>query len=98
MKKFVLLYTGTRDQAPTDESIAAWGEWFGSLGDKLVDAGNPFGQGREVSAGSTTELSPSASGVTGYTLINAQDIDEAEKIALTHPTVPSIQVFEAMPM
>jgi hypothetical protein len=98
MKKFVLLYTGTRDQAPTDESIAAWGEWFGSLGDKLVDAGNPFGQGREVSAGNTTELSPSASGVTGYTLINAQDIDEAEKIALTHPTVPSIQVFEAMPM
>ena len=98
MKKFVLLYTGTRDQAPTDDSIAAWGEWFGSLGDKLVDAGNPFSQGREVSAGNTTELSPSASGVTGYTLINAQDIDEAEKIALSHPTVPSIQVFEAMPM
>ena len=98
MKKFVLLYTGTRDQAPTDESIAAWSEWFGSLGDKLVDAGNPFGQGREVSAGNTTELSPSADGVTGYTLINAQDIDEAEKIALSHPTVPSIQVFEAMPM
>ena len=98
MKKFVLLYTGTRDQAPTDESTAAWGEWFASLGDKVVDAGNPFGQGREVSAGNTTELSPSAAGVTGYTLINAQDIDEAEKIALAHPTVESILVYEAMPM
>ena len=98
MKKFVLLYTGTRDQAPTEESLAAWNDWFASLGDKVVDAGNPFGQGREVSAGSTTELSPSVSGVTGYTLINAQDIDEAEKIALAHPTVDSILVYEAMPM
>ena len=98
MKKFVLLYRGTRDQAPTDESMAAWGEWFASLGDKVVDAGNPFGQGREVSGDRTTELAPSADGVTGYTLINAQDIDEAEKIALSHPIVPSIQVFEAMPM
>ena len=98
MKKFVLLYTGTRDQAPTDESLAAWGEWFASLGDQVVDAGNPFGQGREVSAGNTTELSPSAAGVTGYTLINAQDIDEAEKIALSHPSVPNILVYEALPM
>ena len=98
MKKFVLLYRGTRDQAPTEESTAAWTEWFTSLGDQVVDVGNPFGQGREVSASDTTEISPSADGVTGYTLINAQDIDEAEKIALSHPIVPSIQVFEAMPM
>jgi hypothetical protein len=98
MKKFVLLYHGTRDQVPTEESTAAWIEWFGSLGDKLVDAGNPFGQGRKVSAGNTTELAPSAEGVTGYTLINAQDIEEAEKIALSHPTVPAILVYEAMPM
>ena len=98
MKKFVLLYTGTRDQAPTEESTAAWMEWFGSMGDKLVDPGNPFGEGREVSEGSATDLSRSASGVTGYTLINAQDIDEAEKIALSHPSVESILVYEAMPM
>jgi hypothetical protein len=98
MKKFVLLYTGTRDQVPTEESTAAWMEWFGSLGDKVVDAGNPFGQGREVREGNTTELPPSASGVTGYTLINAQDIDEAEKFALTHPSVNSILVYEALPM
>ena len=44
------------------------------------------------------ELAPSAEGVTGYTLINAQDIEEAEKIALSHPTVPAILVYEAMPM
>ena len=98
MKKFVLLYRGTRDQAPTEDSMAAWNEWFASLGDQVVDIGNPFGEGREVAAGNTTELARSADGVTGYTLINAQDIDEAEKIALTHPIVPSIQVYEAMPM
>jgi hypothetical protein len=98
MKKFVLLYQGTRDQMPTEESTAAWIEWFGSLGDKVVDAGNPFGQGRDVSAGNTTEIAPGDQGVTGYTLINALDIEEAEKIALSHPAVPNIQVFEALPM
>ena len=98
MKKFVLLYGGTRDQIPTEESTAAWIEWFGSLGDQVVDAGNPFGQGREVTSGGTTEIAPDADGVTGYTLINANDIDEAEKIALSHPIVTNIQVFEALPM
>ncbi len=98
MKKFVLLYRGTRDQAPTEESMAAWTEWFASLGDAVVDAGNPFGPGREVTAGGTAELPLDADGVTGYTLINAHDIDEAEKVALSHPVVSSIQVYEAMPM
>ena len=98
MKKFVLLYRGTRDEAPTEESMAAWGEWFASLGDAVVDAGNPFGEGREVSSNGTTDLARDADGVTGYTLINANDIDEAEKIALSHPVVQNIQVFEAMPM
>jgi hypothetical protein len=83
---------------PTDDSTAAWFEWFASLGDKVVDAGNPFGAGREVAADGTTELGRDVDGVTGYTLINADDIDEAEKIALSHPIVTSIQVYEAMPM
>ena len=48
--------------------------------------------------GMVDAVSVGTDGVTGYTLINAADIDEAEKIALSHPTVPTIQVFEAMPM
>jgi hypothetical protein len=98
MKKFVLLYRGTRDQVPTQESTGAWIEWFTSLGDAVIDAGNPFSVGREVSAEGTTEIARSDDGVTGYTLINAPDIDAAEKIALSHPIVRSIQVFEAVPM
>jgi hypothetical protein len=58
----------------------------------------PFGEGRAVSARGTSDLARNADGITGYTLINAQDIDEAEKIALSHPAVPNIQVFEALPM
>ena len=98
MKKFVLLYQGTRDQVPTEESTAAWIEWFASLGDAVVDAGNPFSLGREVRADGTVDIAPSDEGVTGYTLINAPDIDAAEKIALSHPLVRTIQVFEAVPM
>jgi hypothetical protein len=98
MNKYVLLYRGTRDKAPTQESRAAWMEWFDSLGGAVVDVGNPFGPGREVTPSGTTELPLDRDGVTGYTLINASDIDAAEKIALSHPLAPSIQVYEAMPM
>lgn len=99
MKKFMLLYRGAWDDtAPSQETMDAWSEWFAFLGDKIVDSGNPFGPGREISPAGTKELSLDAEAITGYTLINAEDIDDAEKIALACPVVTSIQVYEAMPM
>jgi hypothetical protein len=53
---------------------------------------------REITPDGTRELPLDSDAVTGDTLINAQDIDEAEKIAVSHPIVPTIQVYEAMPM
>ncbi|MFZ0140586.1 MAG: hypothetical protein WAL70_05840 [Aeromicrobium sp.] len=98
MKKFMLLYRGAWDEAPTQETMDAWSEWFAFLGDKIVDSGNPFGPGREITKDGTADLPQDAGAVTGYTLINAQDIEDAEKIALQCPVVTSIQVYEAMPM
>src|SRR3982074_41235 len=45
MSNFVLVYTGGSRPASEAEGkkvMEAWGAWFGKLGDKVVDPGNPF--------------------------------------------------------
>src|SRR5256885_16146238 len=47
MANFVLLYSGGSagtTPAEREKAMQAWGGWFGKLGDKIVDAGNPFAQ------------------------------------------------------
>jgi hypothetical protein len=33
--------------------MAAWGSWYGQLGQALVDGGNPFGPARSIAADGT---------------------------------------------
>lgn len=95
MSKFVFLYYGQAE--PTDDVMAAWHEWFESIGDKIVDSGNPFGPGREVSAGGAVDLTPTMAPATGYSIVNAESLDEAEKLLVGCPSATS-RVYEAMPM
>jgi len=93
MKKFVFLYYGF--VTPTEEIKEAWGNWFASVGDKFVDTGSPFGYGREITKTETKELALDLDAITGYSIINAENIDEAESIAKTNPMITSIRVYEA---
>ena len=96
MKKFVFLYYGF--EPPTQEIKDAWSNWFASIGDKLVDSGNPFGSGREITHNGTKKLSMDNGAITGYSIINAESIDEAEEIAKGCPIITSVRVYEAMSM
>lgn len=96
MKKFVFLYYGF--EPLTQEIKDAWGKWFASIGDKMVDSGSPFGAGREITHNGIKELSLDLEAVTGYSIINAENITEAEKIARGCPIITSIRVYEAMSM
>lgn len=96
MKKFVFLYVGFEPLTP--EIKDAWSNWFALIGDRLVDSGNPFGPGREITPTGTKELSPNMGAVTGYSIINAENLEEAEKIAKKCPINTSIRVYEALPM
>ncbi|TFB12577.1 hypothetical protein E3V33_05250 [Candidatus Marinimicrobia bacterium MT.SAG.4] len=96
MKKFILLYYGF--VTPTKEIGEAWGKWFESVGDKFVDTGSPFGYGREITKTGTKELTLDLDAITGYSIINAVDMDEAESIAKTNPMITSIRVYEANSM
>lgn len=96
MKKFVLFSYGY--ETPTPEIINAWHQWFASIGDKMVDSGSPFGPGREISRTGTKDLPLGMESLTGYCIINAANIEEAEKIAQACPIITSMRVYEAMSM
>jgi YCII-related domain-containing protein len=96
MKKFVIFHYGF--EMPTPEIMQEWSKWFASLGDKMVDPGSPLGPGREISRSGTTELPVDKEALTGYTIINATSLDEAEKIAKGCPMITSVRVYEAMSM
>ena len=96
MKKFVFFHYGF--ETPTQEIQEAWGKWFASISDKIVDSGSPLGPGREISRSGTKELPLGKESLTGYCIINADNLDAAEKIAQGCPIITSIRVYEAMSM
>ena len=96
MKKFVFIPVGF--ETPTEEIMDAWNNWFESIGDKMVDSGSPLGPGREITSTGTNELPLGLESLTGYMIINADSMDEAEKIAKDAPMITSVRVYEAVSM
>ncbi len=93
MKRFMLLHFGF--EKPTPEIMAAWGKWFESIADKTVEHGG-FGGAREISQGGIKDLPMGMESITGYSIINAESLDEAEKIAQDNPFIASIRIYEIM--
>ena len=79
MSNFVLAYTGgapAETPEAQEASMAAWNSWFQSLGDAVVDGGNPFGASVTV-AGDGSTSKGGRSGLTGYSIISADDLSAA---------------------
>ncbi len=91
MKKFMLLHYGFEN--PTPEIMAEWGKWFESISDIEVDRGG-FNGGREVKKKGVTDLAWDLEAITGYNIIEAEDLDAAEKVAKSNPFISSIRVYE----
>jgi hypothetical protein len=96
VSKFVFLYHGWGD--PTPATMDAWTSWFGEIGESIVDSGNPFGPGRGVTPNGSTELPLGPEAITGYTIVNAESMDAAEKLLANCPMISSVSVYEAMAM
>ena len=101
MKNYVYMYHVDSHIEDTEEQNAQWSKWFESLGDKLVDAGNPFNPKSEakISAGKVTMDFDSTS---GYTVVKANDLEEAVTLAMSCPLANmagcAVNVYETMPM
>ncbi len=93
MKNYLILHYGF--ETPTPEIMGAWGKWFQSIADKVVDAGHLPG-GRELSDAGTKDLPLAKDSISGFTVINAENLDDAEKIAQECPFIASTRVYEIM--
>ena len=95
MKRFMILHFGF--EQPTPEIMEAWGKWFASIADKQVDQGG-FSGGREISKSGTSELPWDMESITGYNIIEAEDLDAAVEIAQGNPYIASIRIYEIRSM
>ena len=95
MKKFMILHYGF--EQPTPEIMAAWGLWFESIADQQVEQGG-FSGGREISKSGTQDLPWGMDSITGYNIIEAEDMDAAEELVKTNPFIASIRVYELRSM
>jgi hypothetical protein len=94
MKKYMLLHFGF--EKPTPEVMGAWGKWFEAVADRTVENGGFHGGAREISKSGSKDLPMGMDSITGYTVIHAESLEEAEKIAQDNPFIASIRVYEVM--
>ena len=104
MPKFMFIYHGGGRPETEEEGervMAAWGAWMEGIGENLIDGGNPAGMSKTVTA-SGVEDNGGANPVSGYTLVNAADMDAACEMAKGCPILEggggTIEVAEAMEM
>jgi len=92
MKKFLVTYhapiesmaqmaTATPEQQA--EGMKLWTNWFHKLGDKIVDMGAPLMNSQSLSPNGS--YSPSQKQFCGYTVIQAESLDEAKSLMEGHP-------------
>lgn len=99
MTNYVLAYKGggmPETDAERDALLAAWGSWFESLGQAIVDSGNPFGPSKALATdGTVGDGAPS--GLTGYSIVAADSLDAATGLAKGCPVLAnggSVEVYE----
>jgi hypothetical protein len=73
--------------------MAAWGRWIESVKDSSVEHGG-FGRAREISHGGAKNLPWGKDSITGYSIIKAGSLEDAEKIARENPFIASIRIYE----
>lgn len=69
--------------------MQAWVGWFASLGDAVVDAGNPIGRNKTVASDGSVTEGGAPNPVTGYSIIRADSLDAAVDVAKTCPQLQS---------
>jgi hypothetical protein len=82
MAKFVFTYRGPKGYNPTPESTQAWMAWFDTFPEKLVDLGNPV-----VTRASVGECDSDRTELGGYSIVSADNIEDALAIAKGCPHV-----------
>ena len=104
MAKYLFVYHGGK-MSPTpqeaQEIMNAWGAWFGALGASVLDGGNPVGKSFTVRPDGSLAHDGGANPVSGYSLIEASDAEDAYAKAKACPLLKaggSIEFAQAIDM
>ena len=100
MAKYLFLYYGGKMGATPREiqkSTAEWVAWFNSMGKSLVDTGTPTTAGKTVSA-TGVRATAKAQDVTGYTIVKADTMEGAIKMAKGAPGIAKGMKVAVYPM
>lgn len=94
----LVFHGGSMPESPEEGAkvTQAWGDWFGRLGDAVIDQGNPVGQVKTIAAnGSVSDGGTNPS--SGYSIIKADTLDAAVELAKGCPVLAggaSVEVAE----
>ena len=82
------------------KGMEPWMEWVAKCGDALVDLGSHLGDGQKLSKSGS---SSSDKNVTGYSMLQAEDMEGAKALLQSHPHLDfgagcEIEVHESMPL
>lgn len=93
MKKFLFLTYGF--EPPTPEIMQAWGKWFETIKDNVVEKGH-LPRGRGISKTGAKDLPLGPDSITGFVIIKAESFEDAERMAQSNPFISSIRFYEVM--
>ena len=87
MPKYIIVYIGGNQPPSPDEGKKHFGkymDWLSSLGESVISPANPFKDTSTINSdGSVND--GSRTGMSGYTIIEAESMEEAHSFAKTCP-------------
>lgn len=100
MPKYIFAYHGGKKPETPEagaKMMADWKAWFEGLGEAIVEPGNPVGMSKTVTANGVDDNGGS-NPLSGYTVIQADDIDAATELCKGSPHLNggTIEVAELM--
>ena len=99
MAKYLLVYYGGKmetDPKLAEKTMATWMKWFADLGQAVVDAGAPTQPGKIVSKNGVK--SAGAKPVGGYSILQAESLNAAIKLAKGCPVLAVGGLVEVSPL
>jgi hypothetical protein len=103
MAEYILAYHGGKMPESPEEGqkvMQEWTAWIERSGSAMVNPGNPVGMSKTVTANGTIDNGGS-NPLSGYSIVKADSIDSAIKIAKTCPHLEyegTIEVAELLQM
>ena len=109
MKKFIVIYYASANfdemgknmsQEDHKKGMEKWMQWAEKCGSGLVDMGAPLGTAQKIKGSISM---PSDKNVVGYSVLQAESMEDAQEMMKNHPHFEldqscEIEVYECMPL